>query len=100
LKHLLSHALLAAACAHAADFNPLDATIPQIQTAVRRHQLTYEHLVRLYLRRIEAYDRSGPKLNSIRHLNPKAVEIAKERRPARAAVRYPGAAQGQHRHGR
>ncbi len=70
---------MAAGWAHAAAFNPVEATIPQIQAAVRAHKLTYEQLVRLYLRRIEQYDRGGPKLNSIRHLNPKAIAIARER---------------------
>jgi amidase len=89
LKHLLTFALLAAGYAHAADFNPVDATIPQIQAAVRQHRLTYEQLVRLYLRRIQAYDRAGPKLNSIRHLNPKAIEIARERDRHRAGHHGP-----------
>jgi amidase len=89
LKHLLTVALLAAGCARAAGFNPVEATIPQIQAAVRQHRLTYEQLVRLYLRRIEAYDRAGPKLNSIRHLNPKAVEIAKKRDRHRAGRHGP-----------
>jgi len=88
LKHLLTFALLAAGCA-AADFNPVEATIPQIQAAVRRHQLTYEQLVRMYLRRIQEYDRAGPKLNSIRHLNPKAIAIAKERDRHRAGRHGP-----------
>ena len=69
--------LLASACAAA--FDPVEATIPEIQAAVRRRQITYEQLVRVYLQRIEAYDRSGPKLNSIRHMNPKAIEIARDR---------------------
>ena len=56
---------------------------------MRQHRLTYEQLVRLYLRRIEAYDRAGPKLNSIRHLNPKAIEIAKERDRHRAGHHGP-----------
>jgi amidase len=89
LKQFLSYALLTIAWARAADFNPVEATIPQIQAAVRRHQLTYEQLVRLYLRRIEQYDRGGPKLNSIRHLNPKAVELARDRDRHRAGKHGP-----------
>jgi amidase len=84
LKHLVILALAALCPAGAADFsspefNPAEATIPEIQAAVRAHRLTYEQLMRLYLRRIEAYDRSGPKLNAIRHLNPKAIEMARDR---------------------
>jgi amidase len=84
LKHLLSLALIALACARAASFNVVEATIPQIQDAVRRRQITYEQLVRQYLKRIETYDKSGPKLNAIRHLNPKAIEIARDRDRHRA----------------
>ena len=67
----------------------MEATIPQIQAAVRSHQLTYEQLTRFYLLRIEQYDRSGPKLNSIRHLNPKAIEIARDRDRHRAGPHGP-----------
>jgi amidase len=79
LNQFLILALCCAVSAGAVEFNPVEATIPQIQAAVRQRHLTYEQLVRLYLRRIEQYDRGGPKLNSVRHLNPKALEIARER---------------------
>jgi hypothetical protein len=36
--------------------------------------LSYEKLVKLYLARIAAYDKQGPKLNSVITLNPKALD--------------------------
>ena len=59
---------------------PLDlmsASIADIQAAVDAGTLTYEALVGMYLRRIEAYDRDGPKLNAVLQVHPRAVEIAR-----------------------
>src|SRR5688572_1825089 len=39
-------------------------------------QLTAQQLVKMYLDRIEAYDKKGPYLNSIVMINPKAMEVA------------------------
>jgi amidase len=85
LFFLLTCALSAAPRA----FSPLEATIPEIQAAVRARRLTYEQLVRIYLARIEAYDRAGPKLNAIRHLNPKALAEARARDRHRAGRHGP-----------
>jgi amidase len=38
------------------------AGVNDIQAAVASGALTYERLVQLYLNRIEAYDKSGPRL--------------------------------------
>ena len=40
--------------------------------------LTYERLVGLYLKRIEAYDKQGPSLRAVLAINPRAAEIARE----------------------
>jgi len=53
------------------------ATITDVQAAVDAGTLTYESLVRMYLRRIEAYDKNGPKLNAVLQVHPRAVEIAR-----------------------
>lgn len=58
-------------------FNPVEATIADIQTAMTAGRLTAEQLVELYLDRIERYDKQGPKLNSIIRINDKALEIAR-----------------------
>ena len=59
-------------------FDLLTASVADIQAAVDSGKLTYERLVELYLSRIEAYDRNGPKLNAVVALNPKAREVARE----------------------
>src|SRR5262245_19002011 len=58
-------------------FDLLTATIADIQGAVDAGALTYERLVRLYLDRIDAYDKKGPRLNAIIAINPRAEEIAR-----------------------
>ena len=58
-------------------FDLLTAGVAEIQSAVAAGALTYEQLVRLYLNRIDAYDKQGPRLNAIIAINPKATEIAR-----------------------
>ena len=49
-----------------------EATIAEIHEAVGAGALSSEKLVELYLARIAAYDRAGPRLNSIMTINPNA----------------------------
>ena len=49
-----------------------ETTIADIQEAVAAGVLSSEKLVELYLARIAAYDRAGPRLNSIIYINPNA----------------------------
>lgn len=58
-------------------FDLLTATIGDIQDAVDAGALTYERLVHLYLDRIDAYDKKGPRLNAVIAINPRAAEIAR-----------------------
>ena len=58
-------------------FDLLSASIADIQEAVDAGALTYERLVRLYLNRIEAYDKKGPHLRAVLAVNPRAIEIAR-----------------------
>jgi amidase len=53
-------------------FNPVRATIPEMQAALEEGRITSVWLVDFYLRRIEAYDDQGPRLNTILTLNPDA----------------------------
>ena len=53
------------------------ATIADIDAAFKAGTLTSEQLVKMYLARIEAYDKHGPKINAVITLNPKALEVAK-----------------------
>jgi amidase len=54
----------------------LEVTIPELQTAMDEGRLTAAWLTRHFLERIEAYDRSGPRLNAVLEVNPDALEIA------------------------
>ena len=47
-----------------------EATIADIQAAIRSKDLTCRQLVQMYLDRIEAYDKKGPALNAIIMINP------------------------------
>jgi len=53
-----------------------EATIDSIHAAYNSGILTSVDLVQYYLRRIEAYDTHGPKINSIITLHPNALEQA------------------------
>ncbi|MGI8946418.1 MAG: amidase family protein, partial [Ornithinimicrobium sp.] len=55
-----------------------EATIDDIHSAFQSGELTCRRLVELYLARIEAYDKSGPELNSIITINPNVLEEAEE----------------------
>lgn len=58
-------------------FDLATATIADIQAAMDAGALTSETLVQMYLKRIEAYDKNGPKLNAVLQVHPKALEIAR-----------------------
>jgi amidase len=53
-----------------------DATLADLQQALRDRRTTSLALTRGYLERIEAYDRAGFALNSVREVNPDALDIA------------------------
>jgi amidase len=54
----------------------LEWTIDGVHAAFRSGALTCRQLVATYLARIEAYDKSGPALNTIQTLNPRALQDA------------------------
>ena len=58
-------------------FNLLEATVPQLQAAYSSRLLSAEELVGMYLKRIAAFDKSGPSLNSFLYVNPRAEADAK-----------------------
>lgn len=76
--------LMAAALSSAATFDLSTATIADINAAMDAGALTSEKLLTLYLNRIEAYDKRGPRINAVIALNPNALAEArvldKERR--------------------
>ncbi|MDP4085484.1 MAG: amidase family protein [Bacillota bacterium] len=55
-----------------------EATITQIQAALASKQITSVELVQMYIDRINAFDKNGPKLNSVLTINPEALKIAAE----------------------
>lgn len=57
-------------------YDAFEKTIPDLQEAMERGEVTSRELVRQYLERIEAFDRGGPVLNSLIYLNPRALEEA------------------------
>lgn len=57
----------------------VEATIEELQLALRAHLITSEQLVQMYLNRIAAYDHAGPNLNSFIHLNAHALDEARAR---------------------
>jgi amidase len=70
--------LLAVMPAAAAEENVCieNATIDDLKSALAAGRVTSADLVRGYTARIEAYDRAGPRLNSVRETNPDALAIA------------------------
>jgi len=72
-------ALLVATAPEAGAFQLLrtdEATIADIQAALKARTLTCRALVQMYLDRIEAYDKKGPALNAIVTVNPDALKTA------------------------
>lgn len=53
------------------------ATIADINAAFDAGALNAESLLRLYLRRIEAFNRHGPQINAFLRIHPKALETAR-----------------------
>jgi Asp-tRNA(Asn)/Glu-tRNA(Gln) amidotransferase A subunit family amidase len=58
------------------DFELVETTIAQVHAAMDVGQLTCRELVQGYIDRIEAFDQTGPRLNSIQYLNPRALDKA------------------------
>jgi amidase len=71
--------------------SPLEATIPELQSAMESGQLTSVELVDFYLARIAAYDNAGPKLNAFILVNPAAQDeaAALDRERVRSGPRGP-----------
>ena len=59
------------------DFEFSEATIADLQAAMRAGTLTSEELTLAYLERIDAIDHQGVRLNSVIETNPEALRIAR-----------------------
>lgn len=75
-------------------FDLLTAGIADIHAAIERDALTSERLVRLYLNRIDAYDRKGPQLRAVIAINARAMEDARALDAERRAGRSRGPLHG------
>jgi amidase len=60
------------------EFQIMEASIAELQQAMIKGIVTSVDLVRMYLDRIERYDKKGPAINAMVYLNEKAIETAKE----------------------
>jgi amidase len=82
MKHLrilssIACALALASPSQAATFNLETASVADIQAAMAAGALSSEQLVSMYLKRIEAYDKKGPKVNAVITINPNALAEAR-----------------------
>lgn len=66
-----------------------DASLADVLGALGEGKVTAADLTRAYLARIKAYDRGGPRLNSVREVNPDALAIAKHLDGVKPSVRQP-----------
>ena len=82
MRNPLLAVLLTALCLSPLAAQPLppfhveEASIADIAAALRANRLTCRALVQQYLRRIEAYDKNGPAINTIVTVNPQALTEA------------------------
>jgi Asp-tRNA(Asn)/Glu-tRNA(Gln) amidotransferase A subunit family amidase len=72
-------------------FDVTEKSIRQLQAAMASGQVTSEQLVALYLARIAAFDKVGPRLNAVLAIGPDAVADARalDEERARQGVRGP-----------
>lgn len=73
--------LLAGICAaslnaKARAMDAFELTIPELQAAMAAGETTSAALVKQYLERIAAFDRDGPRLRAMVHINPRALDEA------------------------
>jgi amidase len=67
---------IAGATAQAPAFHVLEARIDDVHAALKSGRTTCRQLVDLYLKRIDAYNKSGPGLNAVQAVNQHALEEA------------------------
>lgn len=77
-----------------ANFQVLETSIDDIHAAMKAGRLTAHQLTQLYLDRIRAYDKQGPKINAIITLNPNALADADRLDAAYRASGFVGSLHG------
>jgi amidase len=73
---VLAQAPRPAATSALSGFDVMEKSIEELQRAMQAGEVTSRQLVDIYLARIEAYDKQGPRLNAIVTVNPRAREAA------------------------
>jgi len=58
------------------DFELNEVTIDTLQQKMKNKEYTSRSITELYLKRIDAIDKAGPKLNAVIQVNPDALDIA------------------------
>ena len=69
--------VIGATSAQTRGFTIVEASVADLQAAMQSGKINAQKLVKLYLARIRALDKAGPRINSIIELNPDALPIAK-----------------------
>ena len=72
----------------------IEATVADLQSALRSGTVTSLALVRAYQARVKAYDQGGPRVNSVIEINPDALAIARELDSERKAGKLRGPLHG------
>lgn len=85
---------LGAAPVEAATLDVTRATIPELQAAYVTGRLSAERVTAAYLARITAYDKAGPAINAVIHLNPNALAQARALDAERKAGKVRGPLHG------
>ncbi|HSC29391.1 MAG TPA: amidase family protein [Vicinamibacterales bacterium] len=75
-------------------YDVIEKSIAELQDAMRSGAVTSRELSEIYLARIEAYDRGGPRLNAMIAINPGALDDAAALDAERAAGRTRGPLHG------
>jgi len=76
------------------EFELNETTVKELQDKMTNGQYNAEGITNLYLNRIEALDKNGPKLNAVIELNPDALAIAKAMDEERKAGKVRGPLHG------
>ena len=66
-----------------------NASLADVLRALASGRTTASALTRAYLSRIKALDRAGPKLNSVREINPDALSIARSLDEVKPSTKRP-----------
>jgi amidase len=77
-----------------AEFDPTEKSIAELSRAQAEGRSSAESLTRSYLRRIELYDRQGPKLGAILAVNPDVLAAARSLDAARRSGKLLGPLHG------